>query len=852
MTFLPSIFKRVDDFCKIAEFYDLISRAAPDDSALYAELVSAAQQVVNPEVSYTLQILADMYRKALDINGGFNVLYKTVEGIVQDLDPEEEESEQVEDLLNKIGASIRLRGRQADSPQAMRELQMAASEAKRRLAEQAPDVPEEEDHEDQTSAYEAALMGDYETPEKMFEEEGGVAKFDPTAGMKPEDAAQGKGRGYSVGKKYTYKDWADVYTREKEKYNQDLNGSDSTVTRAVRTARTNEQVRSNLESLITVLDKLEKLTKEALGIEHKLLLETEIAHPQEEKKLAEISRQLREAEHQRVLLKRRLSNYYKEAELVNLRKQEAATTDLRQKRILQQKVALQELRLSGSKGYGNESKERQKLIDSLTADPNLSDEEVKKQLLGIQQASEFTNRITKAMYDRTRTEQQGREQGRGYVPKAEPMRGGGRYKKQVDFDTATYPTMLKRFRELNNTIVSDAKKYVARTGKEKGDEKMAPFVEAISSAIKRKDNAAKFTAINALKMAIKQTLVSDASLRGYLWAIRLAPHFKSIEEFLYNIKGRQDAAGAWNLGEAERATLRTAAQQLQRMQDIYTQYFPRAGGRYGRSHYMTSVDFYPKLIGYIYSNILQEDPPSLESTAQDKRKRNDPPRTPEQKERKKFVDRIRTIEKSKEQGKNIMIGRETDQRGGHSELEKLRNFNPSDATFGGLVHLFQEKINSSMNTIKQHLYLPKTGGDPALRPYISNLSDAVAKGDDTAKYEAIKLLREAIASQIGKDGGFQRLVKLARLIPHFRQLRDQLKLVSKWENPNTGRWDLTEDRKNYLVILVTQAARLEQIYSNYYSGSDQLDLGLKAPIEMLSRITERLTQAIAQGETHAQ
>lgn len=621
MTFLPSIFKRVDDFCKIAEFYDLISIAAPDDNTLHAELVNAAKQVVNPEVSYTLEILADMYRKALEINGGFGVLYRTVEGIVQDLDPEEEESEAVEDLLNKIGASIRVRARQPDSQQAMRELQNAASEAKRRLAEQAPDVGEEEPEGDEPSAYEAALMGDYETPEKMFEEEGGVAKFDPTGGVKPEEAAQGKGRGYSVGKAYTYKDWAGVYAREKEKYNQDLNGEDATVSKAVRTARTNDNVRTNLTGLIGILDKLETLTKEALKIEHQILLETEIPHPQEERRLADIQRELKALEHQRGLIKRRISNYYKEAQLENLRKQETATTDLRQKRILQQKVKLQELRLSGSRGYGKESRERQRLIDSLTADPNLGDEEVRKQEAAIQQASEFTNKITRAMYDRARTEQKGREAGRGYVPSREPGggRGGGQaigWKSvhQIDFDNATYPTLLKRFRELNNTIVSDAKKYVVRPN-EKGDPALTPYVDALSQAIKQKNNAAKFQAINNLKQAIKQTLVAGPSLRGYLWAIRLAPHFKAIEEFLYNIKDKQDAAGAWKLSEAERETLKGAVTQLNRMQNIYTQYFPKKGGRYGRSHYMTSIDFYPKLVDYIYKNILQEEPTKPEKIA---------------------------------------------------------------------------------------------------------------------------------------------------------------------------------------------------------------------------------------------
>lgn len=386
----------------MAEFYELISLAAPSDAELYSELVEAAPQVVNPEVSYTLQILADMYRKALDIGGGFNVLYRTIEGIIQDLDPEEEESDQVENLLNKIGASVRVRARQPDSPQAMRELQNAASEAKRRMAEQAPEVPDEP-QEDEGSIYEQALLGDYETPEKMFEEEGGVAKFDPTGGVKPEEAAQGKGRGYSVGKAYSFKDWAAVYANEQQRYVKDLTDPDSMVTKAVRTARQNNDVKNDLTALVKVLGQLSEKTRQAMAIEYTISVETEVPHPKEEAELEKIRAELRRLEGERVNLKRRLNVYYKKAELENLRKQETATTDMRQKRILQQKVALQELRLSGKKGYGKESKERQKLIDSLTADPNLSEVEVKKQEDNIQQASAFTNRVSKAMYDRAKT-----------------------------------------------------------------------------------------------------------------------------------------------------------------------------------------------------------------------------------------------------------------------------------------------------------------------------------------------------------------------------------------------------------------------------------------------------------------
>jgi len=827
MPLLPSLIRRIDEFFKVAEHYSLVSLGA-DDTKLVAELSKAAQQTLNPEVSYNLRVLAAMYNKALEMNGGFNTIYKAIQGMVEDMDPDEEETESVEDLLNQIASSIKARAARPDSPGDMRELQMAGSAARTEDSPFSYEEPEEE--EEDVSAYEASLLG-Y-----------GGGQFDMTGGVNQEAAQSGTGRGYSVGKARSLKDWAALYANEADKYNEDLNGSSSLLTPASQQARQNPKVRANLEALIKVLGVLSKLTIDALKIQNQIDIETEIAHPKEEAQLADIRLKLSAGERERRLLKRSLSKFYKENELGVLQGKLTAPMSGQERRILQEKIKLQELRTSGKYGYGKEAQERTRLINALTADPNLSDEQFKKMEEAINGAAQFTDRITKAQYDRIRTVQKTREEEGREAPTAAPMRGGGRIKKpQVDFDTASYPTLLKRFRELNNTITSDAKKYVARSGKEKGDDKMQPYVEAVSMAIKRKDQAAKFTAINALKAAIKETLVSDASLRGYLWSIRLAPHFKTIEEFLYNIKSKQNASGVWNLSESERDMLRTAAAQINRMYDIYTKYFPEKGGRYGRSHYMTSVKFYPSLVKYIYDNILQEEQPSLETTAQSLEDMLNK-KSPQQSKRE--TDRMLTKQKGREQMREDVPEYAPTKGGGRVSIKNLEYPMQPDfelATFLGLINELQTRFNSDFTRLKQRVSRPVDGGDPQFKPFVDALASAIVKKNNQAKYEAIQKIREISADHLRRDERSP-LIKFARLMPHFRKLRGALKTIAKWQGPTNNDYRLTPNDQFFISSTIDLATRLSDLISQHFKN-----INLEPTKSILATIIQYLEYVKTQG-----
>lgn len=608
MPFLPNIIKRIDEFFKIAERYSLVSLGA-DDQALHAELVKASREVLNPEVSYNLVALAAMYQKALEINGGFNTIYKAISGMVEDMDPDEEETEPVENLLNQIASSIKARAQRPDSPSDMRELQMAASAAR---TEESPfnyDEPEEGDEE---SAYEAMLG--FGGAEKAFEEAGGVSQFDMTGGVNPEAAQSGTGRGYSVGKARTLKDWATFYANESAKYNSLLTDPTNMLAPSARIAREDIRVKSNIQDLDKVLKQLSALTIAAIKIQNKIDIETEADHTQDNEELAKIRAELGQYEQKRRLLKRNLNSLVKKIELDTL-KQKALDPNLskQEKRILDEKIALQDLRTRGAYGYGKEAKERARLIAALTADPNLSDEQVKKMKEKISGAAQFTDRMTKAQYDRKITEQKGQELGReGPSPTYKAERGGGRtpmerlpQEQQINLEKASFDGLVYQFQidiasatqaarqaiyeiKATATKAADGKKTV----KKQLNTEYKGIIDEISNAIRKGDR----NALQALKQKFVDVVSQDANvhkyeIRGYLDVIRLEPHFRKILDSIKevtknpskkelkenpNVVFKVDNNGnliVENYSEADLAIFRMILNDMLRIRLLYDKYY---------------------------------------------------------------------------------------------------------------------------------------------------------------------------------------------------------------------------------------------------------------------------------------
>lgn len=363
MTYLPSLATKIESFYRLTGAYDLVAQAAAGDDKVYNQLLAAAQLVDQEanrrDVAQQIKMLAAMFRKASQMGAGFQTVLMASRGILEDLQDELDEEDpgkkEVDEALHSLLQSIRSRATERDTPSIQRELQMAAGDALRQMEEageeiERPDEAQENLLEMGQSSEAAGARGTEAGPAatseenaeanevvQLFEDEAG-SKMDPTAGLSPEARGQGAGAGVRLFEKRPYKDWAQVFAQEREKYDTDLNAPANQVTAAVASARRNTRVRYYLFTLIKTLTRLIELTNEAEKISQPILLETEVPHEKEEAQLADIQQKMRGLEKLRHDLKDGLYFLYRESKLRDMREEFDATPDAKRKVMLSKKI----------------------------------------------------------------------------------------------------------------------------------------------------------------------------------------------------------------------------------------------------------------------------------------------------------------------------------------------------------------------------------------------------------------------------------------------------------------------------------------------------------------------------------
>ncbi len=233
-----STFVMPDDEDDVPESKSPMSGLTP-----YQELVGLSQQVSDKNLSYDLGLLAKMYQKAIDMNGGFAAISNAINNVFSEYleDPApgtEEEVEGVEDVLNLINNDIRKRAGgklpKADDP--------AAIDALKKVR-----------HDYQFGGGDEEVASEAEAIESQRGEageagEGGpgfeMGVFDPTGGMGQEEARKGKGRGFYFRTLTENRDWAQKYFDEAQRYQDILNKT------------TDPVMKSQLSKIIELLKKL--------------------------------------------------------------------------------------------------------------------------------------------------------------------------------------------------------------------------------------------------------------------------------------------------------------------------------------------------------------------------------------------------------------------------------------------------------------------------------------------------------------------------------------------------------------------------------------------------------------------
>lgn len=363
MTYLPSLAKKIEYFYRVTGAYDLVALAAPGDDKVYNRLLAAAQTVSTeagrPDVAQQVKMLAAMFRKATELNAGFQTILLASKGMVEDLESELDEEtpgkDEIDEALNSLIGTVRNRATERDNPTIQRELQRAAGEALRQIEESGEEIERPDEAQEnllemgqssEAAGARSSEPGRAITPEEtaeanevvqLFEEEAG-SKMDPTAGLTPEMREKGPGAGVRLFQKRPYRDWADVYNHERTKFDNDLNGPANQVTASVAEARKQTRVRYYLFTLTKTLTRLVELTQRADEISHKIALETEVKHDAEEQELADIQQKLRGLEALRRNLKEGLHFLYREVKLKDMKEDFDSTQDPRRKVMLSKRI----------------------------------------------------------------------------------------------------------------------------------------------------------------------------------------------------------------------------------------------------------------------------------------------------------------------------------------------------------------------------------------------------------------------------------------------------------------------------------------------------------------------------------
>jgi hypothetical protein len=191
---------------------------------LYDEIEALSRQVSSHELGRDLHILAEMYKKALELNTGFEVIARSIK-VIMDLyldedsgEFEENEVDEIESILDKVYADLRDRKgspiniNENTSPQILAEFKKVKSEVARQEAEEAErnieegiDLPTEEERL-------RSYMGEV-VDQKGHQLSDQV--YNPNEGGDKDKGTQGSGHGF---KKKELKDWIEQLANQVKSY----------------------------------------------------------------------------------------------------------------------------------------------------------------------------------------------------------------------------------------------------------------------------------------------------------------------------------------------------------------------------------------------------------------------------------------------------------------------------------------------------------------------------------------------------------------------------------------------------------------------------------------------------------
>lgn len=508
----------------------------PDDpnTGKYNKMVDLARKVRNPDLSSEILLVAELYKKAIEMGAGFSTVNTGVNNLINELlseqdDPDQEdpEMEMVEDTLNEVVKDLRTRAGgpgalNKEDPPAVKMQLRALKDAFNRKAIEEETNPEQDDAGGGTLSDEEREGLSEQTEGDLTQfEENAKSTFDLSGGVGLEARQQGAGSGVSFTRKKDPKDWIKTYQNERERF-QDLLGKEKSklifdkikrLTEVLAKLESNTAAEINLSNALMETKGPQDIDEQGNKIRSKRTSTFGAPDPKKEAELAALRKEDEELKKERAALKNSVRNTEIQKNTKVLETTLAQATDPAEKFLLDQQIKLQNLLMSNDVNRGPEADARRRLIRAISKKKVETLDH--RELYAFQLPSKETlAKLQQEIEEASKLKRSKREYNVDVAKKI-----------QNEKVTGTFAGKVTRFQQEINTQKNAIRDKLEKQVKKNADVKYQSFIDRINVAKQNKDAVAEKAVIVELRAALE----AESAIVEYA---TLSKEFKDIRENL--------------------------------------------------------------------------------------------------------------------------------------------------------------------------------------------------------------------------------------------------------------------------------------------------------------------------------
>lgn len=488
----------------------------PGSLDLYNKLLDIIRTIRDPDIAAEALLIADMYKKAIEMNDGFNFVRKGISNFIniqlEDLDPDDEDDplNALEEVFNDVHADLTSRAKAAgsnlkgDSPNAEKAIRA---------------VKDEFNQQSLNEELSGASGGKSVSDLSDFDPEA-IAKFDPTGGVGLEEGKT-KGKGYFVRTVKELKDWIKSYDNEIDRYKEELVGEKNPV------------IVGKKRRLISLLEEL----KSKKAQENILREQSEVApDPAIQKQLENIRNDLKKLKTERNTLKSGLRQNALSLQTDQLLKeysQAERSGNKKEQFRLEQELALRKVMQSQDHNKGEEVKARKLLLSWL---PGMTMSEV-----GLATFRNLQKKIEEAAAKKIPVEVVRKEQAKQVADIKRTKRIDPNLRSNIydwanmtldGFITHLSQALLAERKTIKDKIVGTKNKHVTEAEKTY----FKPYLDNVANASNAGDKSALRAAVAKLREQVASAARLTPQFTQYVISVRSSKFFYEFRDRLKQLK----------------------------------------------------------------------------------------------------------------------------------------------------------------------------------------------------------------------------------------------------------------------------------------------------------------------------